>query len=161
MCLLQSPGYPKRDKREPLPYWVDVQADPSLCWSHRSYCRFCRALALFPWEIRTVFIWLPSYLEIWWQREMYWWTAKSQIQLYRSSQSLFTWLTDSCIVAHFTASLPNFYIVTLITLSNQSTWSGLFQSMNLYKFIVLNRGFRQKFRQCPFVLWRNSIKQTV
>ena len=45
MCLLQPPGYPKRDKREPLPYWVDVQVDPSLCWLHRSYCRFCRALA--------------------------------------------------------------------------------------------------------------------
>ena len=44
MCLLQPPGYPERDKREPLPYWVDVQADPSLCWSHRSYCRLCRAL---------------------------------------------------------------------------------------------------------------------
>ena len=27
MCLLQSPGYPKRDKGEQLPYWVDVQAD--------------------------------------------------------------------------------------------------------------------------------------
>ena len=45
MCLLKPPIYPKRDKREPLPYWVDVQADLSLCWSHRSYCRFCRALA--------------------------------------------------------------------------------------------------------------------
>ena len=45
ICLLQPPGYPKRDKREPLPYWVDVQADLSLCWSHMSYCRFCRALA--------------------------------------------------------------------------------------------------------------------
>ena len=45
MCLLQPPGYPKRDKREPLLYWVDVQADPSLCRSHRSYCRFCCALA--------------------------------------------------------------------------------------------------------------------
>ena len=29
MCL-------KKDKREPLPYWVDVQTDRSLCWS---YCR--------------------------------------------------------------------------------------------------------------------------
>ena len=36
ICLLQAPGYPKRDKREPLSYWVDVQADLSLCWSHRS-----------------------------------------------------------------------------------------------------------------------------
>ena len=44
MCLLQPPGYPKRDKREPLSYWVDVQAELSLFWSHRSYCRFCRAL---------------------------------------------------------------------------------------------------------------------
>ena len=31
---------------EPLPYILgDVQADLSLCWSHSSYCRFCRALA--------------------------------------------------------------------------------------------------------------------
>ena len=47
LCRLQPPGYPKRDIREPLPYWVDVQADLSLCWSQRSYCRFCRALAHF------------------------------------------------------------------------------------------------------------------
>ena len=46
MCRLQPPGYPKMNEREPLPYWVDVQADLSLCWSHRSYCRFCRALTL-------------------------------------------------------------------------------------------------------------------
>ena len=45
MCLLQLPGHPKRDEREPLPYWVDVQADLSLCWLHRSYCRFCHALS--------------------------------------------------------------------------------------------------------------------
>ena len=45
MYILQPPGYPKRDKREHLPKSVDVQADLSLCWSHRSYCRFCRALA--------------------------------------------------------------------------------------------------------------------
>ena len=32
MCLLQPPGYSKRDIGEPLPYWVDVQADLSLCW---------------------------------------------------------------------------------------------------------------------------------
>ena len=35
----------KRDKRDSLPHWVDVEVDLSLCWSHRSYCRFCRALA--------------------------------------------------------------------------------------------------------------------
>ena len=45
VCLLQIPGYPKRDKQEALSYWVNVQVDRSLCWSHRSYCRFCRALA--------------------------------------------------------------------------------------------------------------------
>ena len=45
MCLLQLPGYPKRDEQESLPYWVDVQADLSLCWSHRPYCRFCHVLA--------------------------------------------------------------------------------------------------------------------
>ena len=44
---LQPTGYPKRDKREPLPYWNDAQADTSLCWSHRSYCRFFRELAHF------------------------------------------------------------------------------------------------------------------
>ena len=35
------------DKQEPLPYWVDVQVDLSLCWSHRSYCRFCHVLTHF------------------------------------------------------------------------------------------------------------------
>ena len=45
MCLLQPPGYPKGDEQETLLYWVDVQADLSLCWSHRSNCRFSRALA--------------------------------------------------------------------------------------------------------------------
>ena len=44
MCLLQPPGYPKRDKQESLPYWVDIHADLSLCWSHKSYCKFCRTL---------------------------------------------------------------------------------------------------------------------
>ena len=38
-------GLSKEDKREPLPHWVDVQADLNLCWSHRSDWRFCRALA--------------------------------------------------------------------------------------------------------------------
>ena len=45
MCLLQPSDYPKTDKQEPLPYWVDEQAYPSLCWLHRSYCRFCCVLA--------------------------------------------------------------------------------------------------------------------
>ena len=27
MCLPKHVGYPTRDKRESLPYWVDVQAD--------------------------------------------------------------------------------------------------------------------------------------
>ena len=45
MCLLLPPGYPKRDTREPLPYLVVVLADLCLCWSHRSYSRFCHALA--------------------------------------------------------------------------------------------------------------------
>ena len=50
MFLLQPPGYPERDKRELLLYWVDVQVDLCLSWSHRSYCRFCQALAnIFPW----------------------------------------------------------------------------------------------------------------
>ena len=44
MCHLQHQGYPKRDEQESLPYRVDVQADLSLFWSRRSYCRFCHAL---------------------------------------------------------------------------------------------------------------------
>ena len=44
MCLLQPPGFPKRYKQESLPYWVDVQADLSLGWSHWSY-RSCGSLA--------------------------------------------------------------------------------------------------------------------
>ena len=30
-CLLRTPGYQNRDKREPLSYWIDVKADLSLC----------------------------------------------------------------------------------------------------------------------------------
>ena len=45
MCLVQPPAYPKGNERELLSYWVDVQADLSLCWSLRSYCRFCHARA--------------------------------------------------------------------------------------------------------------------
>ena len=52
MCRLQPPGYPKGDERESLPYWVDVHADLSLCWLHRSYCRFCRKLAFLIQHVR-------------------------------------------------------------------------------------------------------------
>ena len=44
MCLLQPLGYPRRGEEELSPYWVDIQNDLSLWWSHRSYCSFCRAL---------------------------------------------------------------------------------------------------------------------
>ena len=47
MCLLQTPSYPERDRREHLPYLVDLQADMNHCWSHRSHFRFCLALAQF------------------------------------------------------------------------------------------------------------------
>ena len=60
LCLLQPPGHPKRDKREPLPYWVDVQAELRLCWSRRSYCRFCRALAHMPTAQAQISLWLIS-----------------------------------------------------------------------------------------------------
>ena len=46
-CARYSPlpsGYRKRDKREPLQNWVDVQADRSLCWLYRSDSRFCHAI---------------------------------------------------------------------------------------------------------------------
>ena len=45
MCLLQPPDYPKRNEWEPLLYWVDVQADLSLCWFNMSYCKFWPGLA--------------------------------------------------------------------------------------------------------------------
>ena len=44
LCLSQPPGYPKRDKREPFSYWVDVETDLSLCCLHRYYCSFFHAL---------------------------------------------------------------------------------------------------------------------
>ena len=47
MGHLQPPGYPRRDKRKPLAYCVNVQADLYLYWSHRSYCWLCRALSNF------------------------------------------------------------------------------------------------------------------
>ena len=51
MCLLLPPGYRKGDEPKPLPYWMDGQVDLSLCWSHRSYCRFCHALShIFSWR---------------------------------------------------------------------------------------------------------------
>ena len=37
-CLLQPPGYPMKDEREPMPYWMNVQADLCICWLHRSCC---------------------------------------------------------------------------------------------------------------------------
>ena len=40
MCLIQPQVYPQRYNREPSAYWMDEQADLSLCWLHRSYCRF-------------------------------------------------------------------------------------------------------------------------
>ena len=30
LCFLQPPGYSQMDKREPLPYWFDVQIDLSI-----------------------------------------------------------------------------------------------------------------------------------
>ena len=58
MCLLQPPGYSKRNKREVLPYWVNLQADLSLCWSHWSYCKFFRVLAhiILSWRNKKIFI---------------------------------------------------------------------------------------------------------
>ena len=47
MCLLKLLGCPKRNKREPLTYWVGVQTDLSLYWFQRSYGRFCHALTHF------------------------------------------------------------------------------------------------------------------
>ena len=40
-----APDYLNRDKWEPLPFWVGVHVNQNLCWSHRTFCRLCRALA--------------------------------------------------------------------------------------------------------------------
>ena len=49
---------------------TDALADPSLCWSHKSYCRFCRALAhmlliissrVSAWHLW----WVPQYKFLW------------------------------------------------------------------------------------------------
>ena len=39
-----SPQAIQRGISENLSYWVDVQAELSLCQAHRSYCRFCHVL---------------------------------------------------------------------------------------------------------------------
>ena len=44
-CAFYSLDAIQAEKTRPLLYWVNIQADLNLCWSHRSYCRFCRALA--------------------------------------------------------------------------------------------------------------------
>ena len=46
VCLLEPPGYPKTHKQDLLAYQMVVQADLSICWSHRSYRRFCHALGI-------------------------------------------------------------------------------------------------------------------
>ena len=58
LCWLHLPStapvYPKTDKRESLQYRVDVQADLSLCWLHRSYCRLlqCAGFNLYYWNLK-------------------------------------------------------------------------------------------------------------
>ena len=47
MCLLQ----PKEGQQEPLPSWVDVQIDLSLCWSHRVIVGFVMHWLVFGWLI--------------------------------------------------------------------------------------------------------------
>ena len=65
--LQQPPGYPRSYKREPLSYWMNVQADLSLRWSHRSYCRFCHAQAQFIVEIynATIYFICRIYPKYW------------------------------------------------------------------------------------------------
>ena len=42
------PSYPLSALRRLWSDWVDVQADPSLCWAHMPFCWFCRAAAVLP-----------------------------------------------------------------------------------------------------------------
>ena len=73
MCLLQHPGCLKKDKWESLLYSVDVQANTSFCWQHRSYCRFCRALA------HICSVWGESSISYWWHT-----TLKQQQNNYKT-----------------------------------------------------------------------------
>ena len=56
MCLLQPLGYLKRDKREPLPYWMAVQVIAGhtglivgfvVCWLILNYHRLCVCYLIF------------------------------------------------------------------------------------------------------------------
>ena len=35
ICLLQPPGYPRKDERGPLPHWMAIHADLRFCWCTR------------------------------------------------------------------------------------------------------------------------------
>ena len=52
MCLLQPPGYLKRDEREPMPYWVDIH--------YRLICVFACHTGLI---VGFVMRWLVSWLK--------------------------------------------------------------------------------------------------
>ena len=94
MCLPQPPGYPKWDKREPLAFRVDVQADLSLCWSHRSHCRFCLALAQL-------------------ENKNSWWNFYASEYLKASAHHI-RWFLNKCIFASF-PSLFLYKISQLVT----------------------------------------------
>ena len=127
MCLLQTPGYPKRGKREPLPYWVDVQTDLSLCWSHRSYCRFCRALA----QIFIIF-----YLIFFQQYCLYeprnFWTWGSNLlrgSIWPFNQSFLRILHENEIIwtlreVGLNPRTPSKFVITSSVMSCQSLYSG-------------------------------------
>ena len=59
MCLLLTPGYPKRDEPEPCyTGWIYsmitgwIYSMIWVCWSHRSHCRFC-----WRWLICCGYLW--------------------------------------------------------------------------------------------------------
>ena len=54
VSLLQHPGYQKRDKRVPLPYWVDLQADMSLFWLHRIFAPRSCLLSVTPLSVLCI-----------------------------------------------------------------------------------------------------------
>ena len=79
MCILHPPGNPKRDKREPMAYWVDVLADLRLCWLHRSCCRFCYALAHFFYFSQKIRL---MYCHYSWRQVLFLWRKLSPQSLY-------------------------------------------------------------------------------
>ena len=125
MCLLQPPGDPKRDKS--VPSWVDIQADPRLCWSQRFYCKFFSSAGSFLLSHELNQIPLYTYL----------WDIIQICELYGNVQTFTDYMTK-----HFISA--NYFFTLSIWLSfctrEICTRACCFHS-NLLNFVLLTNGF--------------------